>query len=161
MLLSAATKKKKCSVLFSSSLQQYFFLMSILHLFFFYFFLFDSWMVVVALSWILFAKSLLKVLSYSWTRYLQEVQAEGYSAQFCTSKSLSWFRVLHENHLVFYFVTAKGDRQPWGFSQGKGVSSTAIKTDKCKILVCVTPCLSSLPQLPMIKPDAGKLLPLA
>ena len=96
------------------------------------FFLFDSWMVVVALSWILFAKSLLKVLSYSWTRYLQEVQAEGYSAQFCTSKSLSWFRVLHENHLVFYFVTAKGDRQPWGFSQGKGVSSTATETDRCK-----------------------------
>lgn len=32
-------------------------------------------------------------------------------AQFYTSKALSWYRVLHENCLVFYFSTAKEDRQ--------------------------------------------------
>ena len=58
--------------------------------FFIPFSFFDSWVAVVALSWILFAKSSLKVMTFFWTSCLQEANAEGHSgissapAKFCS-----------------------------------------------------------------------------
>lgn len=109
------------------------------------------------------------LLSHSWKwwgfpgqaicrRFMQKAIVD----QFCTGKILSWFRVLHENQLVFYFSTFRGDRQPWGFSKASISSPTATDTDKMqKWLVCMTPCLASPSQLLKTKPDAGQLLPLA
>lgn len=79
------------------------------------------------------------LLSHSWKwwgfpgqaicrRFMQKAIVD----QFCTGKILSWFRVLHENQLVFYFSTFRGDRQPWGFSKASISSRLLQRQTKCK-----------------------------
>lgn len=90
------------------------------------FFLFDSWVVGVAFTWNPFDNSSLKEVRFFLDKlFVRDSCRRLQWFQFLTIKTLFWSKVSYKNHLgfficlFFYFSTANGDRQPWGFHNEK------------------------------------------
>lgn len=112
----------------------------------------------------------LKEVGFSWTSCLEEGHAGSHSSSSSEPAKLFLDSGFYMRGF-FYFLSANGERQLWGFSQRKGIApSLLLLIQRPKVaywykdqkwLIHVIPCLASSPQILRIKPSAGKLLLLA